>query len=147
MPTTKDKEYKSVILSWNNFPSNFKLIINDFRGDITVYNNPSSHSISILINSLVKVQIPVNGNSINGNSFNKISLERNNTQVSDSHTEISYSFYITEDTVLDTKFYIVTLNGNYVAHYRICFEYKGKTTYLDWNPTINGYDIEEIVVN
>lgn len=147
MPTTDDKESKSVILSWNNFPSNFTLTVITSGGRPKTYNTPSSYSISVNINSLVKVQIPVNGNSINGNSFNSIALEKNNIQVSDSHTEINYDFYITEETVLDTKFYMWTLNGNYVAHYRICFEYKGKTTYLDWNPTINGYDIEEIVVN
>lgn len=147
MPTTDDKESKSVNLSWNNFPANFNLTVITSGGRPKTYNTPSSSLISVNINSLIKVQIPVYGNTINGNSFNKISLEKNNTQVSDSHSEISYSFYITDDTVLDAKFYIVTLNGNYVAHYRICFEYKGKTTYLDWNPTINGYNVEEIVVN
>lgn len=142
-----DSQVELVQLTWNNFPSNFNLIVNDFRGHPRTYTTPSSSSISTPINSLIKVKIPVFGNSINGNSFNKIVLEKNNIIVASSYAEINYSFYITENTVLNTKFYIFTLNGNYIAHYRICFEYKGKTTYLDWNPTINGYDEEQIVIN
>lgn len=142
-----NSQVELVQLTWNNFPSNFNLIVNDFNGRPIIYTTPSSSSISTPINSLVKVEIPVFGNTINGNSFNKITLEKNNTIVASSYAEINYSFYITENTVLDTKFYVFTLNGNYIAHYRICFEYKGKSTYLDWNPTINGYEEEQIVIN